>query len=99
MTSLPASSASRSKSATIAASDAAAAVVFLFGIFTLAKPALESIYHLLGRFAERLQMYFRLFRHFVGRIDAGKVLDLAAQRLGVEPFRIAPGAFVEWRVD
>src|SRR4051794_10576698 len=100
MTSLPASRASRSNSATMSASlDAAAAVVFLFGIFALAKPGFESIYHLLGRFAERLQMYFRLFRGFVWRIEPCEILDLTVHRLGVEPFRVAFDAFVERRVD
>ena len=35
-------------------SDAAAAVVLLFGIVALAQPVFQSLYHLLGRFAERL---------------------------------------------
>ena len=44
-----------------ASSDAAAAVVLLFGIFALAKPGFESLYHLLGRFAERLADGFPAF--------------------------------------
>src|SRR5216110_1579658 len=99
MMSLPASIASRSKTATISASDAGAAVVFLIGIVTLAKPSLESVYHLLGSFACCLQVDFRFFRRFVGRIEAGEILDLAAQRLLVEALRVAPGAFLERGVD
>ena len=44
-------------------------------------------------------MDFRVFRRFVGRIDAGEVLDRAAERPGVEALRVAPGAFLEGRVD
>ena len=53
----------------------------------------EGLYHLLGRFAERLEMDFGLFRRFVGRIDAGEVLDLAAQR----PARRGPSGRA-WRI-
>ena len=44
-------------------------------------------------------MDFRVFRRFVGRIDAGEVLQRAAERPRVEPLGVAPGAFLEGRVD
>src|SRR4051812_14320196 len=99
MISLPASSARRSKTAAIAASDSTAAVVCLIAIVAPAKPAFESVYHLLGRFAERLEVDFGVQRRLIGRIEPGEVLDRTAQRALVEALRVAPGAFLERRVD
>src|SRR5689334_1430698 len=98
MTSRPASSASFSKTALIPASDPAARVIFLVGIVALAKPCLQSLYHLIGRSAERLQVYFGILRRLVGRIEAGEVPDRTRERAPVEPLRIAAGAFLERRV-
>src|SRR5436190_5454369 len=99
MISLPASSANRSKAAAIAASNSTAAVVLLIAILTLFQPGFESVYHLLGRFAERLQVDFGVLRRLIGRIEPGEVLDRTAQRALVEALRVAPGAFLERRVD
>ncbi|CTQ77729.1 hypothetical protein LAX5112_05032 [Roseibium alexandrii] len=42
---------------------------------------------------------FRVFRGFIGAVDAGEVLDLACFRLGIKPFRIALLALLDRRVD
>ena len=89
----PRAPAARRRASIASSSDAAAAVVLLFGNVALVQPEFQGLYHLLGRFAERLEMDFRFFRRFIRRIDAGEILDLAIQR----PARRGPSDRA-WRI-
>ena len=45
------------------------------------------------------QVNFRLLGYLVGSIDPSKVFDVSGLGLGIEPFRVAPHAFLDRRVD
>ena len=59
----------------------------------------DAVGQLFGLLAYRLQMYFGIFGCFIGRIEAGEILDRAGLRLGVKALRIAPRALVNGGVD
>jgi hypothetical protein len=46
-----------------------------------------------------VQVNFGRLGRLIGRIEAGKILDLAGLCLGVKAFRIATDAFIDWGID
>jgi hypothetical protein len=53
---------------------------------------------LIGVLGSGQQMRFGIFRHFIGLVDAGKVLDIAGQRAPVQALRITRDTFCERRI-
>src|SRR5690242_1680765 len=95
-----AASASSSRTARIDASSARLAGISATVIEAMSgEPFLNHFDHFLRGAAFGPEMDFRAFRRLVRRIDAGEVLDLAAERAPVQALRVATGAFLEGRID